>query len=96
METKHTPGPWNLIEKGDANMYGMVTVGNKWVISFQQNGELMTDTQMANAKLIAAAPDLLKALVDMVNADLDDTGFAEHNKVIASRNAKAAIKKATE
>jgi hypothetical protein len=50
----------------------------------------------ANAKLIAAAPELLEALIDMVNSVLDDTGNAEHHKVIALRNAKQTIKKATE
>jgi len=66
METKFTPGPWKLIEQGDANMYGMITADNKWIISFQQNGELMTETELANAKLMAAAPDMLQSL-DTVN-----------------------------
>ena len=63
METKHTPGPWRFVEQGDANMYGMVTAGNRWIISFQQNGELLSETELANAKLMAAAPELLEALI---------------------------------
>ena len=93
METKHTPGPWKLIEQGDANMYGMVTAGNRWIISFQQNGELMSETQLANAKLMAAAPELLSTLKHCTEA----------LKVVCSsatkpfiERAEAAIKKATE
>ena len=67
METKHTPGPWKLIEQGDANMYGMVTAGNRWIINFQQNGELMSETELANARLMAAAPELLEALISAKN-----------------------------
>lgn len=50
----------------------------------------------ANAKLIAAAPELFEALNNMINAVLDDTGDAERLKVVALRNAKQSITKATE
>lgn len=60
---KHTPGPWRLHEQGDANQYCLLTNDERWVIAFSQNGELHTPEQIANAKLIAAAPDLLDALI---------------------------------
>lgn len=59
---KHTPGPWKFHEQGDANQYCLLTNDKRWVIAFSQNGELHTPEQIANAKLIAAAPDLLEAL----------------------------------
>ena len=55
MENKHTPGPWHVI--------------NEWNVSGPEyevaNGSIMVrddDESAANARLIAAAPDLLKAL----------------------------------
>ncbi len=96
METKHTPGPWKLIEQGDANMYGMVTAGNRWIISFQQNGELMSETELANARLMAAAPELLEALQEYVW--LQEGWISKVSTMPSERlkKAKAAIKKATE
>ena len=96
METKHTPGPWKLIEQGDANMYGMVTAGNRWIISFQQNGELMSETQLANAKLMSVAPELLETLellLSDVKQLLGDHDIEFHNSgsIIESENV---IKKA--
>ena len=49
--------------------------------------------RVANAKLIAAAPELLYALIALVNGCLSDS---ESDKVVSLRKAKEAIKKATE
>lgn len=101
MGTKHTPGPWAYSESpgktwSDHGMRAVANVGKFLVwISSERVKELHNKSE-ANAKLIAAAPDLLIALTDMINSVLDDTGFAEHHKVVALRNAKATIKKATE
>jgi hypothetical protein len=59
---KHTSGPWNFHKQGEANSYCLLTNQKHWVIAFNQNGELWTPEQIANAKLIAAAPELLEAL----------------------------------
>ena len=64
METKHTPGPWRVkadgIQIGDLNAFspfdGCGCCGSPWM-----NGE-NAETQMANARLIAAAPQMLSAL----------------------------------
>lgn len=94
METKHTPGPWKLIEQGNANMYGMVTAGNRWIISFQQNGELMSETELSNAKLMAAAPELLDVLDSCMKALKVFSSFEGTDSFI--KKAEAVIKKATE
>jgi len=60
---KHTPGVWRFFVLGDANQNCLLTNDVRWVIAFSQNGELNTPEQIANAKLIAAAPDLLDALI---------------------------------
>ena len=60
-EVKHTAGPWNWHEQGDANEYALLSNTKRWVIAFRQNGEILTGQQRANARLIAAAPELLEA-----------------------------------
>ena len=66
-ETKHTPGPWDIREMGDANQYCILRENDtKWLIGFFQNGEIWTNEQAANARLIAAAPELLEALTELL------------------------------
>ena len=68
-ETKHTPGPWTI---GDSNNSGVdVELGNSntsaGIYRFDRyNGQeaYSRDECMANAHLIAAAPDMLAALED--------------------------------
>jgi hypothetical protein len=53
MNTKHTPGPWRLEEWDEAHDVFTVAT-NDWEIS--------TVSGIANAQLIATAPELLEAL----------------------------------
>ena len=79
--SKHTPGPWHTAGEQGVQIRGAkdqiakvwTMRGNEW---------------KANARLIAAAPDLLEALQDMVSdhASLSDATLAF---------ARAAIAKAT-
>lgn len=62
-------GPWEFHEQGDANEYCLLTCAGKWVIAFRINGEIMTADEIAIAKMIAAAPDMLAALKNL-QADL--------------------------
>ena len=91
MKTTHTPGPWLLVEQGDANEYAVLTPDKKeWVIAFRLNpGRPIYAQEKANAKLIAAAPDLLEALLNIEN---DDDRIPSN--IWEMRNQ--AIKKATE
>lgn len=63
--SKHTTGPWNI---GCANVKEEAEIGihgpgaDGFVICDLQADGYDEDTQKANAKLIAAAPDLLDAL----------------------------------
>lgn len=82
-DLKHTPGPWdndnNVIWGGKNDNIIAVSASFKY-----KEGE-------ANAKLIAAAPDLLKELRNMVES-WDDDCFID----VEIDKARAAIKKATE
>ena len=93
MSAAHTPGPWYL------NPHG-------WVV--QSTGDIVTRVEgsynkESDARLIAAAPDLLAALAGCADA-LREAGkdFAQANKLAArpnlyelhERSARAAIAKA--
>ena len=102
--TKHTLGPWHvstpppngeqIIGNEKGMMVAVVTTG----VGLHNN----TTTTLANARLIAAAPDLLEAL-DYVIRDLElrsnfktgnDKGLVDIGRGAYSQ-AKAAIAKAT-
>jgi len=58
METKFTKGPWS-IEYDERERYGTVIVSNSTVADI-----CYRVTSEANARLIAAAPELLEALIE--------------------------------
>ena len=95
MKTAHTPGPWihrTRLDDG-ANIgckdgYAICDMAYKY-------SSISKDELDADAKLIAAAPDLLAALTSIVTslADQDDEGLIEHAQQMI--DARAAIAKAT-
>ena len=104
MQSKHTPGPFGIIHVNgsyviDAN-YG------KTDIATIVNRVSQSETE-ANARLIAAAPDLLSALQELLRvADAYSDALREHGRgchelgsdadsASASGMAHAAIAKAT-
>ena len=60
MNTKHTPGPWRENSQGDSEYIFSEVYG---AIAIIPHGGIHRDEHKANAKLIAAAPDLLKAAI---------------------------------
>lgn len=87
---KHTKGEWKYHQtfRGDYSInINDESIANVWCL---ENDENYTDE--ANAKLIAAAPDLLDSLIDIQNnADVWDNLFLFQKKKINN-----AIRKATE
>lgn len=83
--SKHTPGPWSYcgINRGGC-ICGLV-FGGEFAIattSMCHDEELRghepdLDERKANARLIAAAPDLLKALVDLVEINVQHNNACE-------------------
>ena len=63
----HTPGPWS-IDKYDAIVHSegerVVVNGVQWT---QTSDPALREQYKANQRLVAAAPDLLAALKDMVD-----------------------------
>ncbi|HFK2339411.1 TPA: hypothetical protein ACGXSN_001127 [Pseudomonas aeruginosa] len=90
---KHTPGPW-------VSRNNMVFGGKKCICSnvnaaspTPQNIAEDVAMSIANARLIAAAPELLEALRDCVSRITDEVADAEFLDEV--EQARAAIAKAT-
>lgn len=82
-EQKHTPGPWELAPYSDGDEVINVVAGYKdlgggqsqahWIaeceagVDFGDDAEAILATNEANARLIAAAPDLLAALKEALS-----------------------------
>ena len=102
MTTKHTPGPWEIERYSD----GLIQiVGDLKVISDDEEHfttvveQISATNEEANARLIAAAPDLLEALKDLADdiSDRFDMDSPSTNPGIKHCIAAAryAIRKAT-
>ena len=87
---KHTPGPWLVHEDGEANFYTVLDSKGNWLLRIQHNGEPLLAKQRANLHMIAAAPDLIAALLEFVGSSAIQM---HHPKKMAA--ARAAIAKAT-
>jgi len=64
--SKHTPGPWLIAENGKTFVYALGTNQTNvfWCDVQSAGSEKASDQEkQANAALIAAAPDLLEALI---------------------------------
>ena len=74
-ELKHTPGPWYALP-ARAGFY--IQAENDIIVdTADQNARYGTIDDEANARLIAAAPELLEALKALHHAVCGETGFAE-------------------
>ena len=79
MEHKHTPGPWSINgNKIDGNGYHIVSVNSH-----------RTSEGEANARLIAAAPELLEIVKSILADDMMQYLPAEYIEKIRSSIAKA-------
>lgn len=103
--TKHTQGPWltnhgrmrivgkvNGIETTIAQVFDMPCIGGSNDLAAERG----SDMEQANARLIAAAPDLLAALEFITREfefNLPVTGRT-HNETTALNMARSAIAKA--
>ena len=99
-KTKHTPGPWRAEEvfPGGGPEFSIKAAGKDYHVcgcgAYQHShpaASFTRDEGQANARLIAAAPELLEALRGMVG--LHDNGTA-YDSATTIAYARAAILKA--
>lgn len=86
--TKHTPGPWETNDKRP-QCNGIGIFSGSQFLAFVGDSDSQTPCE-ANARLIAAAPDLLEALRSITDAADEKRVTAKHYEI-----ARAAIAKAT-
>ena len=92
-DARHTPGPWKAVEAA-YNPPGWLWVQNgpgALLADVHQNVNIPLDARNANARLMAAAPELLEALQEIITA-ADGEGW---NQLDAGfTKARAAVAKA--
>ena len=98
MADKHTPGPWNIgssdlpVSRMSIHCKGHKDSCHSTVALMVSRGAIgiSHDEEFANARLIAAAPDLLEALKGLM-------ALSDHRVDLrdAAKDARAAIAKAT-
>ena len=95
MSAKHTRGPWRSF--GSSTIYIEARLGDGWIQEVCSVGPTEADKgygeqQQANARLIAAAPELLEALqwlVDLMPDPELDNDAVQRAQVIKARDAIA-------
>lgn len=88
MSARHTPGPWQAIGTCVGNAKGE----RRFVVGITRTAYASQDEMRANARLIAAAPELLEAL-EAVDRMFSEPG--KWNKISVRDCVRAAIAKAT-
>ena len=100
--SKHTPGPWTTDEADHDEPYQDIRIqaGKRGICRVWIDDAPVHDynaEQRANARLIAAAPDLLEALKALLNAESGyEWGGYSEEEIAARDKAFAAIKAAEE
>lgn len=90
---KHTPGPWTCAKPTRLKQNYISSESGPVAIT-SSSSEVSRDTNLANARLIAAAPELLIALRALLE-DAIELGIYEGNMSGSAVAARNAIDKAT-
>ena len=105
METKFTKGKWIMVKtakyfepkSSTVEIHSDNNIG--WICKIQNNGVIEREEGNANAKLIAAAPEMFEAIVELQKKiSLVSTGYPPVDKELDEWRSKVnlLIKKATE
>lgn len=98
MNAINTRGPWTYNKRYADNSGVILSADGKSVAAIAASVQRSADEKLANARLIAAAPDLLAALQSLLDVALE-LGLARDDatwkEVDAGVRARAAIYKAT-
>jgi hypothetical protein len=71
-ECRHTPGPWEIERTAHVDLWITAPDGRHIVGTVSCGGDQKTEGR-ANARLIAAAPDMLAALEAVIHAAFEPT-----------------------
>lgn len=67
----HTPGPWHVDDEGETGEYSDIWIGTEGgghsIARLGDDPQPSHEQRLADARLIAAAPDLLVALVGLLS-----------------------------
>ena len=104
----HTPGPWTVESKDGSSVSTTVPMAETRTHGYRVGAQFICDLndgeyheyqdgaeQLANARLIAAAPELLEALQELVRLGTSGTGYVSASWIEAHEAARAALSKAT-
>jgi hypothetical protein len=93
----HTPGPWRASEGWPSDLWHVDMPGRKWsllVARHDEDFDMPVEEVQANARLIAAAPDLLRGCQAAAAYLIDPASEHKINRGEAARIILAAIAKA--
>ena len=89
----HTAGPWPIEPTGDGKRIiigkGLVEGPNGYEVAEVYSDDCQREVAEANARLIAAAPELLEALEHIINGALSLPRFAEEQALAALAKARS-------
>lgn len=92
MSTKHTPGPWRVAEAMDGTMTE-VMAGEIYIAPAVWQASAVWDRQQsereANARLIAAAPEMLSLLQELIDIEGPQPGTSAWAEKVRATIAKA-------
>lgn len=88
----HTPGPWNWHEYDGAGSPYILVKNGSWDIAHNRHSAVDLETERANARLIAAAPDMLEACKRALDALIAHADLATQyeQELLAAAIAKAS------
>ena len=101
METKFTKGSWGVTKTPEYHEPKCSRIEihsdkqDGWICKVQTDGVIGQDEGFANAKLIAAAPEMFEALI-FCKSVIEQSGMFELSERLAFEQAEKALKKATE
>ena len=93
-KAQHTPGPWKLDGTANTGDLDIVAPTGRIAMLDCEFSEETEDVLTANARLIAAAPQLLAALIELSDYVFDEY-TASHLLCERAAEARAVIAKAT-
>lgn len=83
MSTKHTPGPWELRLDGMGGFSALIfPVGSEYPVASVTGYHSSVGQRLPNARLIAAAPDLLDVLQELIDSEYEFASVARKARLV--------------